>query len=161
MCILRNLSYRVEAEIDPQEGTEDILDKEWELEQNREMEEERKLAEKHELKAKKSSFSLCVRPATKESFVAAVTAREEASGRQRQKSFQLVKPKRSKPVYGTALLWQPDTTGHYVTLLQDTTNPEAQEAACGALHNLTACTWKVCVYICTCLYIVVRMCIVC
>lgn len=147
MCILRNLSYRVEGEIDPQEGSEDVLDKEWEKEQKLEMEEERRLAERHEQKVKKSTFSLCLKPATKESFVAAVTAREEAKRKEKNshrgtKSFQLIKPKRSRAVYGTALLWQPDTTAHYVALLQDTTNPEAQEAACGALHNLTACAWK-------------------
>ena len=35
MCILRNLSYHLESEIDPQEGAEDVLDKDWEAEQRR------------------------------------------------------------------------------------------------------------------------------
>ena len=39
VCVLRNLSYRLENEIDPQEGADDVLDREWELEQRREMEE--------------------------------------------------------------------------------------------------------------------------
>ena len=38
-CILRNLSYRLENEIDPQEGADDVLDREWEIEQRREIEE--------------------------------------------------------------------------------------------------------------------------
>ena len=38
-CILRNLSYRLENEIDPQEGADDVLDREWEMEQRREIEE--------------------------------------------------------------------------------------------------------------------------
>ena len=38
-CVLRNLSYRLENEIDPQEGADDVLDREWEMEQRREIEE--------------------------------------------------------------------------------------------------------------------------
>ena len=30
MCILRNLSYRLEYEVDPLEGAQDQLDEEWE-----------------------------------------------------------------------------------------------------------------------------------
>ncbi len=30
MCILRNLSYRLEYEVDPLEGSQDHLDEEWE-----------------------------------------------------------------------------------------------------------------------------------
>ena len=39
MCILRNLSYQLENEIDPQEGADDVLNHEWEKEQQRQMEE--------------------------------------------------------------------------------------------------------------------------
>ena len=39
-CILRNLSYHLENEIDPQEGADDVLDLEWEKEQRRELEED-------------------------------------------------------------------------------------------------------------------------
>ena len=38
-CILRNLSYRLENEVDPQQGSDDVLDREWEMEQRREIEE--------------------------------------------------------------------------------------------------------------------------
>jgi len=38
VCILRNLSYRLEAEVDALEAGEDILDREWEQEQRREAE---------------------------------------------------------------------------------------------------------------------------
>lgn len=30
MCILRNLSYRLEYEVDPLDGAQDHLDKDWE-----------------------------------------------------------------------------------------------------------------------------------
>ena len=38
-CILRNLSDQLESKINPQEGAEDVLDREWELQQRREVEE--------------------------------------------------------------------------------------------------------------------------
>ena len=39
MCVLRNLSYQLESEVDLQDGAEDVLDWEWEAEQRRELEE--------------------------------------------------------------------------------------------------------------------------
>ena len=39
MCVLRNLSYQLESEVDLQDGSEDVLDREWEAEQRRELEE--------------------------------------------------------------------------------------------------------------------------
>ena len=39
MCVLRNLSYQLENEVDLQDGTEDVLDQDWETEQRRELEE--------------------------------------------------------------------------------------------------------------------------
>ncbi len=38
-CVLRNLSYRLENEVDPQEGTGDVLDHDWEEEQRKDMDE--------------------------------------------------------------------------------------------------------------------------
>ena len=40
VCILRNLSYHVEIEMDPQSGSEDTLDPEWEREQRQLLDEE-------------------------------------------------------------------------------------------------------------------------
>ena len=57
-CILRNLSYRLENEIDPQEGADDVLDREWEMEQRREIEElDRSFA-----KAAPGCFAFLTRP---------------------------------------------------------------------------------------------------
>ena len=39
MCVLRNLSYQLEGEVDLQDGAEDVLDRDWEAEQRRELEE--------------------------------------------------------------------------------------------------------------------------
>lgn len=39
MCILRNLSYQIEREIDPQDGVDDDFDKEWERQVQQEIDE--------------------------------------------------------------------------------------------------------------------------
>lgn len=39
MCILRNLSYQIENEIDPQDGVDDDFDKEWERQVQQEIDE--------------------------------------------------------------------------------------------------------------------------
>ena len=40
VCILRNLSYRLEFEVDTQAGSDDCLDPDWEREQHSELDEE-------------------------------------------------------------------------------------------------------------------------
>ena len=53
-------------------------------------------------------------------------------------------PKRNKPVYGMALLWQPDVVYPYLALIEHYNGcAETMEAAAGAIQNLTACNWKV------------------
>lgn len=39
ICVLRNMSYQLESEVDLQDGAEDVLDRDWEAEQRRELEE--------------------------------------------------------------------------------------------------------------------------
>ena len=39
ICVLRNLSYQLETEVDLQDGAEDVLDPQWEAEQRMETEE--------------------------------------------------------------------------------------------------------------------------
>ena len=43
---------------------------------------------------------------------------------------------------GVGLLWQPSVIRVYLDLLLECSNPETLEGACGALQNLTACTWE-------------------
>lgn len=53
-------------------------------------------------------------------------------------------PKRCKPVYGVALLWQPEVVYVYMAVIEQYSScSEAVEAAAGAIQNLTACNWKV------------------
>ena len=58
MCVLRNLSYRLENEVDPQEGGEDVLDREWEQEQRRELED----LNRSFSKTSPGCLPFCVRP---------------------------------------------------------------------------------------------------
>ena len=47
------------------------------------------------------------------------------------------------PPQGVELLWQPQTVQQYYELLWKAKNLETLEGSAGALHNLTACSWKV------------------
>ena len=56
-------------------------------------------------------------------------------------------PKRCRPVFGVALLWQPEIVFVYLAVMEQYAGcPEAIEAAAGAVQNLTACNWKVRIY---------------
>ena len=60
VCVLRNLSYRLENEVDPQEGGEDVLDREWEQEQRRELED----LNRSFSKTSPGCLPFCIRPQT-------------------------------------------------------------------------------------------------
>ena len=62
VCILRNLSYRLESEVDPQEGGEDVLDREWEQEQRRDMDD----LNKSFSKSSPGCLAFCARPRTRD-----------------------------------------------------------------------------------------------
>ena len=47
------------------------------------------------------------------------------------------------PPQGAELIWQPQTVQQYYVLLRKAKNIETLEGSAGALHNLTACSWKV------------------
>ena len=44
---------------------------------------------------------------------------------------------------GVELLWQPDLVTLYVHIITNSTNPITLEAAAGAIHNLCGCKWNV------------------
>ncbi|KAJ7392189.1 hypothetical protein OS493_013562 [Desmophyllum pertusum] len=46
------------------------------------------------------------------------------------------------PPQGVELIWQPQTVQQYHMLLRKSKNIETLEGSAGALHNLTACSWK-------------------
>jgi hypothetical protein len=45
---------------------------------------------------------------------------------------------------GVALLWHANIIHVYLRLIKECNNPDTLEAAAGALQNLAACEWKVC-----------------
>ena len=56
-------------------------------------------------------------------------------------------PKRQKPVYGMALLWQPEVVYPYLALIEHYGScADTLEAAAGTIQNLTACSWKASTY---------------
>ena len=50
---------------------------------------------------------------------------------------------RQDPVEGVELLWQPDIVKSYLSIMAEASNPETLEGSAGAIHNLTACGWRV------------------
>ena len=58
---------------------------------------------------------------------------------------QVTQPQEAKePIEGVELLWQPEIIKWYLSILAEASNPETLEGAAGAVHNLTACGWRVC-----------------
>lgn len=51
---------------------------------------------------------------------------------------------RKDPVEGVELLWQPEIAKSYLSIMAESANPETLEGSAGAIHNLTACGWRVC-----------------
>ena len=54
-----------------------------------------------------------------------------------------VLPKRDMLPLGVELIWDPDTVDLYIKILKDCRFPVTSEAAAGAIHNLVACQWNV------------------
>ena len=50
---------------------------------------------------------------------------------------------RKDPVEGVELLWQPEIAKSYLSIMAESANPETLEGSAGAIHNLTACSWRV------------------
>ena len=50
---------------------------------------------------------------------------------------------RREPVEGVELLWQPEIVRSYLSIMAEASNPETLEGSAGAIHNLTACAWRV------------------
>ncbi|XP_036072394.1 catenin delta-2b isoform X5 [Oryzias melastigma] len=54
-------------------------------------------------------------------------------------------PDSAEPPKGIQMLWHPSIVKPYLTLLSECSNPDTLEGAAGALQNLAAGSWKVCV----------------
>lgn len=117
VCILRNLSFRLEQEIDREKYKDAEPPKDF---------------EKHEKESKFSARPGCMGKSAKKN-------KNVKSSRHPVEKKDLV--------FGAPLLWQPDIVRSYLTLLAESSNPETLEGASGAIHNLTASNWRVSVKI--------------
>lgn len=112
MCTLRNLSYRLESELD-----RDIYDD-------------------AEVKLDKAT----VKEQQSQGCFAGCGGRKKKKKKQNR---QMDEELRRGPPSGPALLYQGTTVRQYYVLLRSAKNPEILEGSAGAIHNLTACSWKV------------------
>ena len=152
--------------MDPQDGSEDVLDRVWEQEQRRDMEEVNRAFTKaspgclaflkprtHSEQPKTLSplplidqctlwiLPIQVQLACVLYFCLNITCQTHTLTHSTDLSSL---PKRKKPVYGVALLWQPEVMYVYLAVVEHYSgNVETVEAAAGAIQNLTSCGWKV------------------
>ena len=156
LCILRNLSYRLEVEVDIQEGVED-REIRWDTPvptsnpnypaPNPSSRQPRKWSKFFCISFKRNSrnrsksmnASKSLSPLKSTSFT-----RVNESASQHDKLDLASYDHLSK---GVTLLWQPEIVDMYILILKDCSNRETLEATLGALLNLTACEWKWASYI--------------
>ncbi|KAK0399366.1 hypothetical protein QR680_003009 [Steinernema hermaphroditum] len=112
ICILRNLSYRVQEVVDPDYNP------------NREAE------RKHHRERSKSAPSGSPKTKKKGLF--------KRKGKDRESTLAL---NMGNPDSGAALLWHTDTVKLYLKLLQDSSNSDTLEASAAAIQNLAACSF--------------------
>ncbi|CAF3131004.1 unnamed protein product [Rotaria socialis] len=62
-----------------------------------------------------------------------------ANNNNNQTIHPILPPREGRPV---EMLWQTDVIGTYVHLLRHSSNPDTLEATAGCIQNLTACYWK-------------------
>ncbi|XP_022806964.1 lipoxygenase homology domain-containing protein 1-like isoform X2 [Stylophora pistillata] len=110
VCTLRNLSYRLESEIDRDRYDDADVD-----------------VDPAAVKEQQSQgcFAGC-------------------GGRKKKKVPNDKRPmdRPRGPPQGVELIWQPETVQQYHVLIRKAKNIETLEGSAGALHNLTACSWK-------------------
>lgn len=114
VCILRNLSYRLEEEVDRNKYLDTDVDPD---------RPDRTIYGGPD----KSTAGFFSKRSKKKN-----NSENGTSDRARQQAKE-----------GVALLWQPETLSPLLTLLADSTIAETLEAAAGMVHNLTACSWRV------------------
>ena len=116
VCILRNLSYRLENEVDRERYKDAPLP----IHPGKE-------PEKHD----PGCMAGCGTGAKK-------NKKKKGTSRETEEL-----PLRKEPVEGVELLWQPEIAKSYLSIMAESANPETLEGSTGAIHNLTACGWRV------------------
>ncbi|CAE1263610.1 CTNND2 [Acanthosepion pharaonis] len=113
VCILRNLSYRIQEVDDPEFYLKRTLQR-----QQRNLE--------------KGENTGCF----------GGTARKKNAQKSELKARPDQSSNRMTPPKGQEILWHPDIVHIYLPLLADCSNPVTLEAAVGAIQNLAACDWQ-------------------
>ena len=116
VCILRNLSYRLENEVDRERYKDAPLP----VHPGKE-------PEKHD----PGCMAGCGTGAKK-------NKKKKGASRETEEL-----PLKKDPVEGVELLWQPEIAKSYLSIMAESANPETLEGSAGAIHNLTACSWRV------------------
>jgi hypothetical protein len=114
VCILRNLSYRLEEEVDRNKYLDTDLDPD------------------------RPDRTIYGGP--DQTTAGCFSKKSKKKGNSDQMPVDRNGPNANE---GVALLWQPETLNPLLTLLADSTIAETLEAAAGMIHNLTACSWRV------------------
>ena len=114
MCILRNLSYRLEEEVDRNKYLDTDLDPD------------------------RPDRTIYGGP---DKTTASIFSKKSKKKGQSNRTALDRGGQNAKE--GVALLWQPETLSPLLTVLADSTIAETLEAAAGMIHNLTACSWRV------------------
>uniref|UniRef100_A0A914BU89 Fibronectin type-III domain-containing protein n=1 Tax=Acrobeloides nanus TaxID=290746 RepID=A0A914BU89_9BILA len=109
VCLLRNLSYRVQEVVDPNYSPS---------------------ANIREVESSKSR--------TRSKSAPSGSPKGKKKGLFNKKNKKDV-VEESFPTHGPSLLWHPDTVKMYLRLLQDSSNSETLEASAAAIQNLAAC----------------------
>ncbi|XP_065191265.1 splicing regulator ARVCF-like isoform X1 [Sycon ciliatum] len=151
MCVLRNLSFRMETEVDDQHSTyaeEAMQTSNWEKRIVKERADYEIFSKRLAKKESKKSFSFRRRSSKKQtgrpqSLDTDVIVDEPLPWNDDCPPF----PTRTKAISGIVQLFQPEAVQPYVALAAEASNPETLEAAAGAIQNLTACNWKWSVFV--------------
>ena len=116
VCILRNLSYRLEMEVDRERYEDAPVPSQADKDKNRDND-----------KGQGGCVAGC-----------GSGARKKKASKPSVESLD-----RKDPAEGVQLLWHPEIIRPYLSIMAEASNPETLEGAAGAIHNLTACRWMV------------------
>ena len=142
VCTLRNLSYKVDLEID-REAHPDAIKIEDKTDGERGDASPRTPSKSSRPLDASPSGCLFMKkkpPTERKKFKKMTLKRNE---KPKAETLQYVRPERDHPPMGVELLWEPETVNLYIYLLDKCSNAVTLEAAAGAIHNLVACQWNV------------------
>ncbi|CAF0751501.1 unnamed protein product [Rotaria sordida] len=120
MCILRNLSYKLQEVIDRD------YDRNYPITTNT-----------------NSTWNMLPIQSNEKNKISCMNSKQKKTKQLTEQIgnniHAVMPPRQGRPV---EMLWQADVIGTYVHLLRHSSNPDTLEATAGCIQNLTACYWK-------------------